>query len=79
MTSGCTKRISNNDIVNYLMQPAPKQQLSAMGVENIFSFTGFTEDNLREYYENPPVGMKITLLKFILWIIDKKKCTIIII
>lgn len=59
MILGCTKRISNNDIVNYLMQPAPKQQLLTMGVENIFSYTGFTEDNLREYYENPPAGMKM--------------------
>lgn len=39
------------------MQPAPKQQLSTMGVENIFAYAGFTEENLREYYENPPAGM----------------------
>lgn len=56
---GSTKRVSSNDIVNYLMQPAPKQQLSTMGVENIFSYAGFTEENLREYYENPPAGMKM--------------------
>lgn len=56
---GSTKRVSSNDIVNYLMQPAPKQQLLTMGVENIFSYAGFTEENLREYYENPPAGMKI--------------------
>jgi len=54
---GSTKRISNNDVVNYLLQPTQKQQLSTMGVENIFSYAGFTEDNLREYYENPPAGM----------------------
>lgn len=57
MILGSTKRISNNDIVNYLMQSAPKQQLSTMGVENLFPYVGFTEDNLREYYENPPAGM----------------------
>jgi len=56
---GSTKRISNIDIINYLMQPAPKQQLSSMGVENIFPYTGFTEENLREYYENPPAGINI--------------------
>lgn len=56
---GSTKRISNVDIINYLMQPAPKQQLSSMGIENIFPYTGFTEENLREYYENPPAGNKI--------------------
>lgn len=59
MILGSTKRISSTDIANYLMQPAPKQQLSTMGIENIFPYTGFTEDNLREYYENPPAGMKI--------------------
>lgn len=57
MILGSTKRISNNDIVNYLMQPAPKQQLSTMGVENLFPYAGFTEENLREYYENPSAGM----------------------
>lgn len=46
------------------MQPAPKQQLSTMGVENIFPYTGFTEENLREYYENPPAGMKIIYLLY---------------
>jgi len=56
---GSTKRISNIDIINYLMQPAPKQQLSSMGIENIFPYTGFTEENLREYYENPPAGINI--------------------
>jgi len=62
MILGSTKRIPNNDIVNYLMQPAPKQQLLTMGVENIFPYVGFTEDNLREYYENPPAGIYIFII-----------------
>lgn len=66
---GGAKRISNNDIVNYLMQAAPKQQLSTMGVENIFPYTGFTEENLREYFENPPAGMKILTFYLIVYII----------
>jgi nuclear pore complex protein Nup54 len=57
VTIGSTKRISNSDIVSYLIQPNPKQQLSTMGVENIFPYTGFTEENLREYFENPPAGI----------------------
>lgn len=61
MILGSTKRISNNDIVNFLMQPAPKQQLSTMGIENIFPYVGFTEENLREYFENPPAGMEIII------------------
>lgn len=56
---GSTKRISNNDLVNYFMQQGPKQQLSTMGVENLFPYAGFTEENLRDYYDNPPAGMKI--------------------
>jgi len=63
LQNGSTKRISNNDIVNYLMQPSPKQQLSTMGVENIFPYVGFTEDNLREYYENPPAGIDLRVWK----------------
>ncbi|KAL4120786.1 hypothetical protein QTP88_013408 [Uroleucon formosanum] len=63
LQNGSTKRISNIDIVNYLMQPAPKQQLSSMGVENIFPYTGFTEENLREYYENPPAGIDLRVWK----------------
>jgi len=38
------------------MQPGPKQQLTSVGIENICSYGGFTEENLREYYENPPAG-----------------------
>lgn len=72
MTIGSTKRISNNDIVSYLIQPTPKQQLSTMGVENIFPYTGFTEENLREYFENPPAGINFfnfQYLKFYYFII----------
>lgn len=54
---GHTKRITNNDLVNYLMQPSPKQQLTTMGVENVFPYAGFTEENLRDYYEHPPAGL----------------------
>jgi len=61
MLVGSTKRISNNEVVNYLMQPTQKQQLLTMGVENVFPYAGFTEDNLREYYENPPAGMYIII------------------
>ncbi|XP_029343121.1 probable nucleoporin Nup54 [Acyrthosiphon pisum] len=63
LQNGSTKRISNIDIINYLMQSAPKQQLSSMGVENIFPYTGFTEENLREYYENPPAGIDLRVWK----------------
>ncbi|XP_025193888.1 probable nucleoporin Nup54 [Melanaphis sacchari] len=63
LQNGSTKRISNMDIINYLMQPGPKQQLSSMGIENIFPYTGFTEENLREYYENPPAGIDLRVWK----------------
>lgn len=62
MIIGSTKRISNNDIVSYLVQPTPKQQLSTMGIENIFPYTGFTDENLREYYENPPAGKNLLIV-----------------
>jgi hypothetical protein len=29
--SGANKRVSNTEVVNYLLQPAPKQQLAALG------------------------------------------------
>lgn len=62
---GSTKRISNNDVVNYLMQQTQKQQLLTMSVENLFPYIGFTEENLREYYENPPSGMKIISIFYV--------------
>lgn len=40
-----------------------------MGIENIFAYTGFTEENLLEYYENPPAGMKLNSFKKIIYII----------
>lgn len=67
MILGNIKRISNNDIVNFLMQPAPKQQLSTMSIENIFPYVGFTEENLREYYENPPAGIDFIFNLLFTW------------
>ncbi|XP_050542499.1 probable nucleoporin Nup54 [Daktulosphaira vitifoliae] len=63
LQNGNSKRVSSNDVVNYLMQPAPKQQLTTMGVENIFPYAGFTEENLREYFENPPAGIDLRVWK----------------
>ncbi|XP_050438374.1 probable nucleoporin Nup54 [Adelges cooleyi] len=63
LENGHTKRITNNDLVNYLMQPSPKQQLTTMGVENVFPYAGFTEENLRDYYEHPPAGIDLRVWK----------------
>ncbi|KAI5719613.1 hypothetical protein M8J76_012561 [Diaphorina citri] len=37
--SGANKRVSNTEVVNYLLQPAPKQQLVALGVNKRVSNT----------------------------------------
>lgn len=53
MLSGSTRRIPNNEICSYLLQPMQKQQLVNLGVDNVYCYTTPTD----EYLENPPAGI----------------------
>lgn len=56
-TSNETKRILATEVANYLNQPAPKQQISTLGVENVVALVLPEEDQLKEYLDNPPKGI----------------------
>lgn len=58
---GSNKRVPNSDIVNYLLQPAPKQQLTALGVYDVNVYQSFDEDSLTQYLETPPPGINAIL------------------
>ena len=55
--TGAMARIAASDLYNFLVQPAPKQQLVQLGVENVLLKTGFTPEQLKLYLDNPPKGM----------------------
>nr|XP_029709804.1 probable nucleoporin Nup54 [Aedes albopictus] len=56
-TSNETKRILATEVASYLNQPAPKQQLTSLGVETVVALVLPEEDQLKEYLENPPKGI----------------------
>ncbi|XP_021696644.1 probable nucleoporin Nup54 isoform X2 [Aedes aegypti] len=56
-TSNETKRILATEVASYLNQPAPKQQLTTLGVETVVALVLPEEDQLKEYLENPPKGI----------------------
>lgn len=54
---GSAKRISANDLFNFLNQPAQKSQItSQLSVENMLPKVGWTEEQLKEYLDKPPAG-----------------------
>ncbi|XP_053687368.1 probable nucleoporin Nup54 [Sabethes cyaneus] len=57
MNSNETKRILATEVANYLNQPAPKQQLTSLGIESIVALVLPEEDQLKEYLDNPPKGI----------------------
>lgn len=53
-----TRKIPSQEVYNFInSQTMSKQQLTNMGVENIFPFITPDEDQLKEYLENPPKGI----------------------
>ncbi|XP_062540539.1 probable nucleoporin Nup54 isoform X2 [Armigeres subalbatus] len=56
-TSNETKRIMATEVASYLNQPAPRQQLTTLGVETVVALVLPEEDQLKEYLENPPKGI----------------------
>ncbi|XP_008468161.1 probable nucleoporin Nup54 [Diaphorina citri] len=61
--SGANKRVSNTEVVNYLLQPAPKQQLAALGVYDVNVYQTLDEDTVNQYLEQPPPGINAILWK----------------
>uniref|UniRef100_A0A336MVN6 CSON006929 protein n=1 Tax=Culicoides sonorensis TaxID=179676 RepID=A0A336MVN6_CULSO len=53
-----TRKIPAQEVYNFInSQNMSKQQLTNLGVDNIFPFVAPDEDQLKEYLENPPKGI----------------------
>lgn len=51
------KRISSNEVNNFLNQPMTKNQLINSGIEDIIALISPDEDQLKEYLDKPPKGI----------------------
>ncbi|XKL68867.1 hypothetical protein PGB90_006636 [Kerria lacca] len=58
-----TRRIPNNEICSYLLQPMQKQQLVNLGIDNVYPFMAPNDSQLNEYLENSPHGIDSRLWK----------------
>lgn len=56
MFAAATRRIPNNEICSYLLQPMQKQQLVNLGIDNVYPFMAPNDSQLNEYLENSPHG-----------------------
>ncbi|XP_063975634.1 nuclear pore complex protein Nup54 [Diachasmimorpha longicaudata] len=61
--TGSSRKIPANELVAYLSQTVQKQQLTQMGVENIFPQVKLDPSQLKEYMENPPCSIDPRLWK----------------
>lgn len=51
------KRITSNEVFNFLNQPMAKSQLTSMVIDEIVPLIAPDEDQLKEYLEKPPKGI----------------------
>ncbi|XP_039289156.1 probable nucleoporin Nup54 isoform X1 [Nilaparvata lugens] len=61
--NGALKRVSHNEIVNFLLQPMQKQQMINMGADHIYPFVAIDADQLKEYLDTAPAGIDSRLWK----------------
>ncbi|XP_067000209.2 nuclear pore complex protein Nup54 [Anabrus simplex] len=61
--TGQSKRIAATDLATYLLQPTQKQQLTSLGVENVYPQIKPDKDQLDEYLDKPPAGIDPRLWK----------------
>ena len=55
--SGPAKRITANELFQFLNTPNIKQQITAqLATEDILQKTGFTVEQLKVYLDSPPAG-----------------------
>ena len=63
MFSGSVRKIPATELATYLLQPMQKQQLSQLGVDNVYLQVTPDDDQLKDYLENPPSGIDPRLWK----------------
>ncbi|XP_057340527.1 nuclear pore complex protein Nup54 [Microplitis mediator] len=61
--TGSVRKIPANELVGFLSQPVQKQQLTSLGVENMFAQVKLDAAALKEYLENPPCAIDPRLWK----------------
>lgn len=61
--TGSVHKIPATELAAFLLQPTQRQQLSTLGVDNVYPQVALDEDQLKEYYENPPSGIDPRLWK----------------
>ncbi|KAK0092784.1 hypothetical protein PV326_000609 [Microctonus aethiopoides] len=61
--TGISRKIPSNELVGYLTQTLQKQQLTSIGVENIYAQVKFDPSQLKEYLDNPPCSIDPRLWK----------------
>ncbi|XP_011299780.1 nuclear pore complex protein Nup54 [Fopius arisanus] len=61
--TGSSRKIPASELVAYLSQTIQKQQLTQIGVDNIFSQVKLDPSQLKEYMENPPCSIDPRLWK----------------
>jgi len=57
VTNGTLRRIPAKDLFMFLSQKSYKDQLTALGAENMLPKTSLTEPQLGSFLENPPLGI----------------------
>lgn len=55
--TGSVHKIPATELATYLLQPTQRQQLSTLGVDNVYPQVALDEEQLKDYYENPPSGI----------------------
>lgn len=61
--TGSSRKIPANELVAYLTQTVQKQQLTQIGVDNIFPQVKLEPSQLKEYLDNPPCSIDPRLWK----------------
>lgn len=61
--TGSSRKIPSNELVAYLSQNIQKQQLTQMGVENIYPQVKLDPTQLKDYLDNPPCSIDPRLWK----------------
>ena len=69
LQTGATRRLSATEVFNYLNQNNIRSQLTNnLAVENIIPKTGMTNDQYKQYLENPPAGKRNNLFLFLFFL-----------
>uniref|UniRef100_A0A8D9A9R5 Probable nucleoporin Nup54 n=1 Tax=Cacopsylla melanoneura TaxID=428564 RepID=A0A8D9A9R5_9HEMI len=61
--TGSSRRVANQDVVSFLMQPGQQQQLTALGVSDLNVYQVLDDESVSSYLESAPPGVDPILWK----------------